>query len=173
MINGRVLLIQAEFFPCEKIPLDEISQDILQRVMDGVRPKTVIRFFDRGGRLSEFVHACEVLKVQIAQKCDAIDSAVGLNRWLLSHQIASLVRKRTRLEIKRIPLALDGLRQEIRNGSPIGFEPYAGAAFRLLERNELHETVERITLSSHAWIWVFEAGPILADAPGKALYASL
>ena len=165
MRDYRENLVQVEFFaPLMGESLDEVLSEALNRSLEGDRIKTVVRFHDRGGRLSTAVARLEAEGSKTEQITSLWDVFLSMWGW-------SWVDRLKRRRIRTLRLAKDLLRQAVDADQVYVENP--DWTFRPIARNEAHELIEKVSFSWAAWYFIFAPGELGTDSPGKTVIAHL
>jgi hypothetical protein len=158
--------IQAEFFHIRnKTSLDAVMSECADRASTGSRIKTVVRFLDMDGSVTDFVSelvASTKKNEEIFQAYAA--SKEGVARGVLSIKLSRITHKITVLRARRASVAKKGLVAAVlkRQDIMIECEDYS---FRSVVPAELHELLEAIKSSEDVWLFVYAFKPdgLVAD----------
>ena len=157
-------LVQAEFFnlQMEAETLKKVLEECVDRFSDGAPIKTTVRCYDIDSVMSAFVEDYVSRKNQMEKLQDKILSCNGKQRFgqwryrrLLKQQIFA------KKIIASISTTL--LHTALTHNQPIATEN-PDRTFRPIRMDETHELFERISVSRHAWVFLYEHEEICADS---------
>lgn len=161
-------LIQVEFFPPTKAVLRATFEECLERAFENRRDKIVIRFYDQNGSVTAQVRKTVQAETAYERSVQALKGTRGIRRMLVSTYTGFLLRRTTRLELAATQLLHQTLQTVVRNKQPLAIEP-STFYFRDVDRDEMHELLESVSVCSGVWVFVFPPAPLLTDTPGKPI----
>lgn len=160
-------IAQLEFFLFKAENVKSIAREVDLRARDNKRIKLVLRLFDTGNRLTEFTRKMDVLRGQSQAFHDHLPSNIislpWWRRWWIDRQSKRLARKSLDYAKHMLELAIEELKDTVRNEKVIALESYPGAPFRLVRHNELLELVEAANRAHGVWVFIFAPNELLAD----------
>jgi hypothetical protein len=151
----------------------QVATRVVGRALDGVRSKTVVRFYDHSGVISNQVKELESLSNQHSTMEVSFPTSAGvwkrrLYSWSCGQLLWSMRKLRRSLESRTL---LD-LAAQSRLGH-VAIEDYPGAPFRYAQKDEMHEILEQARAGAHPWFFVFEPEELLAGKVSSYASASL
>lgn len=176
MATPNANIVQAEFFHVggDQTPsLEALFAECGERLSDGLelvlqghepysRIKTVVRFFDESGVLTNLALKAERLKKQDKELLDNFVRASGLRRWFLDRRSRRLAAQTLTLREDARVLAADQLCKTLQARREIAVER-SDHSFRIAKKDETHELAESAHRSKGVWLFVFQPNNLLAD----------
>lgn len=164
-------LVQVEFFHVVKrrVSLKSLYGEIKERLVDGGKIKTVVRFYDEGGELTRLARKTGVVDRKNDETVTLFPDATGLLLWILDIRSRWFARKSLELSKKRRRLAIKGLHRAAPSGQVMVEQE--DRSFRFVHKNEIQELLEASLSSSDAWIFVFEHNDLGADENAPVAHA--
>ena len=162
-------IVQAEFFHFSGESPEAIWWESYERLREGGRIKTVIRFYDEDGWVTDCVRRHAKLATtsrrfrlwisKLPRTLLALRSrfTAGIDQMDRSIQRRSTVASE---EVKRT--VIDHLQKRVSAHLPIAVEQ-RNSTFRLADRNELHDLVVTARASRGLWVFIFAPNDLLAD----------
>lgn len=167
-------IVQCEFFAPSLPTLEGTALDVLARSADGMRAKTVVRFYD-DGHVTRCVEAYQRLAETEKALLDGFPPEEtrkglfpGLRRRLASMRLDAIFADQGHARIRTLVAAKRQLALALSEGT-VALEPWSMEPFRPVRRDEAHELKAAAARSDSAWFYVFPYGPLCADAPGRAI----
>lgn len=168
----RPNVVQAEFFHTPRNgSVEDIEAELEERARDGVPIKTVVRFYDVYGVLTEY--AVRFDRIQKERAFALRDTAprygiVGLfrkmKRWLSPPAVSDM-------EKDVVTMAALSLGIAIKHTGSVAVEN-RDHSFRVAQPNELHELQEAARAATGVRLFIFQPNDLLADT-NKAVVSVL
>ncbi len=172
MFSHRPRLVQAEFFPPSKETLEKTLADVHERARNRMRSITVVRFIDRRGAVTRIARRYQELRILNWQLWRDATSAQGSRLHRIGRRSQSVAGEMLRLEPKKIAVSVRAIRAELAQRRLIATEDSSAGPFRISNRDEHHELVERISFATKVWLWVYPEMDLLTESPGTSIYCS-
>jgi len=177
MASGGSNIIQAEFFHVggDDVTLKEVLRECAERAADGHELsavlgretqfgiKTVVRFFDEDGSITEIVQQIEQTKQRRKDLFETFSRAPS--PWQtrrLNSQLQKLAGEIDELKKEVRQLVMHKVNYVARTPGNAALE-LADHSFRLIRDDERHELCEAVCGAVDFWIFVFEPNELLAD----------
>ena len=169
-------VVQAEYFLVnmgDSVSFDALMRDCAARAFDNLGPamkgarvgtgiKICVRFYDQAGSLTERVSKLESLDDRIEQTFTRFLESGGPRSLWSQFRCWQLTRRKCAALVALKDALLEHLKDAVRTGLPVAIEA-TGHAFRPLERDESHETIEAVRKSHGLWVFVFKPNDLCAD----------
>ena len=162
----RPTIAQIEFFPPVKHSLTATLFDVGERARDGLRYKTVVRFYDRDDKITRYLKARNWHAEARHKASVACHNSHGLRRVFHHMQKVWHSARESQMTAGVLPLAQKELRDAVARKDQVAVEPASGS-FRPMDANEAHEILESADAACYAWFFVFPYGDLHADSPGN------
>jgi hypothetical protein len=166
-VLSRVNIIQAEFFHVggeEEIftSVGDVMDEIEERQRDGSRIKTVVRFFDEDGTITDLALLINKEETKDTLIRENFLSFGWFGRKMASIKLQKLSRKIFLMREMHKILIINKIRFAIKNLRQIAVED-RDHIFRMIEPNEKYELIVSIEASKSLWVFIFEPNHILAE----------
>lgn len=170
-------LVQAEFFNVGNTnspTLERLLQECDERIAEGLplallsknrtSIKTVVRFFDNSGEITELALRARGLENKYERILDLlfIGGTSRLYAWWTHLRLDLLQRQKTAAERALHTRTRELLHAAIRQSRGIAVEK-SDHHFRMLRDDERHELLESTTQEKPTWVFVFHPNHLLSD----------
>lgn len=162
MSSEQLNIVQAEFFHTPFSSLEDLSTDITERILDGSPIKTVVRFLDEDGALTNLVQQLERLEQRYTESVLDFSEKSMLKRAIHNRRIKSLHRKIVLLRESKQSAVLDRFTKAIQSYCPIAVEQN-DHSFRSMRNEEKLDLLAAAKHSTGLWVFIFYPNGILAD----------
>ncbi len=158
-------VIQAEFFHVggRDATLESVQEECLDRIAEGSRIKTTVRFYDHDDMVVSLVRNL-LRERDLLGKLDAksVSVRMSLHRLVLSIRRKLCVERIQKLENDRLRRVRAVLASKLAHGSSFAIEN-PDRSFRMVRPPERHEYLEATQRATGVWIFVFPGGNIVCD----------
>ena len=169
MTQRRPNIIQIEFQIAPFESFEALQAECLERLVEGGRSKTVVRFFDLDGSITRLVRRLSNLSQARERNLELFHNERGLMRAYRNWQSKKLAGKELDFTAHACCIAQKRLRIAFEAGERVLIEPGSLSSFRSVRRDEEHELLETISRPEGAWFYVFPFGELGADSPGQII----
>ncbi len=166
-------IIQAEYFHVDPSrPPEVLLDECRERALEGSRVKTILRFYDRRGLITETVHKI----VFLMQPHDALLATVATkakNKVSITEeaeQLNQMLRQKTLLQAQIFHQSIEDLNSVLKDREVLAVEYGPNDhRFRLADRSEYYDLIHSASQAKVAWFFVFPPGDLLADSHESAM----
>lgn len=168
-------IIQAEFFHVggKGLSLEEVFAECRERTADsrelsqaGIENdphiKTVIRFFDKEGILTQAVIEAEEMRKHDEELSNHVSRSWGPVRWLLGMWLHLIERKIAVIDNDLRVATTLGCATIILSKETVAVEKF-DHSFRVVRPEERYDLLQSVCASTSVWVFVFEPNDMLAD----------
>ena len=157
-------IVQVEFFQVNvrAHSWGALMEDIKRRRADDAQLKITLRFFDEKNQLTSYVLKLKRLERWKQNLENQVVTTTGWRQEIansLHHLLLGWIQY---IKEECIILAAQQLHEVAEASGQIAIEQW-DRSFRLLQRNEIYETLTAIEKAKGAWVFVFEPNHLLSD----------
>ncbi len=162
-------VVQAEFFHVQlaDTTLNKVLSECSERWMEDSRIKTVVRFYDDYGFVTDFVSEVRDLELRQQNVRLAMPSAWPLEKYFLGRKSRSLAGKMSEARKRATGLLAERVDKVINTDGKIAVER-PDHSFRWAQGEELHELGEATGKATAVMIFLFQHNDLLAEINSPA-----
>jgi hypothetical protein len=139
----------------------EHMPDALAGSRERLGTKTVVRFYDERGELAELARRYRELSLRERIVMQTFPVATGVRRWRLNRESKRNAGESLSIRAQVASKGRRDLADALKRGRPVGIE-LADNTFRPVEKDEVHELLERAARAKGAQLFVFRPAELLA-----------
>jgi flagellar assembly factor FliW len=145
-------------------------QECEERLRQGSRVKTVVRFEDQSGILTGMAKMAMRMDLKDRVILTRLVDSQGWRRSLINLRSIIIANKKLSLAKQITCTAAHLLAEELRAKRPVAIEEMK-RDFRLVQPQEVHELIEAANAANSVYLFVFQPADLLSDRTVSVAYA--